>query len=242
MLARKDHGADRGRSGVEPTLAAAWEHRAVGAQEMRTKRLRLTQPVATDSAGVFAILGDPRTVEHNPSDRLEDRGEAGARRVGAAAVAHVARRHGDAAGDRHRLHAQPLLLAGGGVHAALLLDRLPRLRHREVAVEQPDLEVDREALAERPADDERARAAGQPLAGGVEVDDDEVRHASRVVAHAASVSLAGGVLAGAAALAGGPWPALGVGPGALVLLRAVRASTHTAAAMERGEHNASRLG
>ena len=62
--------------GVEPTLTAAWDHRAVGAQEMRTKRLRLTQPVATDSAGVFAILGDPRTVEHNPSDRLEDRGEA----------------------------------------------------------------------------------------------------------------------------------------------------------------------
>ena len=25
---------------------------------------------------MFAILGDPRTVEHNPSDRLEDRGEA----------------------------------------------------------------------------------------------------------------------------------------------------------------------
>jgi ribosomal-protein-alanine N-acetyltransferase len=48
----------------------------VGAQEMRTKRLRLARPVATDSAGVFAILGDPRTVEHNPSDRLEDRDEA----------------------------------------------------------------------------------------------------------------------------------------------------------------------
>ncbi len=43
---------------------------------MRTKRLRLTQPLATDSAGVFAILADARTVEHNPSDRLEDRGEA----------------------------------------------------------------------------------------------------------------------------------------------------------------------
>jgi len=43
---------------------------------MRTKRLRLTRPMATDSAGVFAILGDARTVEHNPSDRLEDRGEA----------------------------------------------------------------------------------------------------------------------------------------------------------------------
>jgi RimJ/RimL family protein N-acetyltransferase len=58
------------------SAAAAWDHPAVGAQEMRTKRLRLTRPMATDSAGVFAILGDPRTVEHNPSDRLEDRGEA----------------------------------------------------------------------------------------------------------------------------------------------------------------------
>ncbi len=32
--------------------------------------------MATDSAGVFAILADPRTVEHNPSDRLEDLGGA----------------------------------------------------------------------------------------------------------------------------------------------------------------------
>ncbi|MEP9364120.1 GNAT family N-acetyltransferase [Nocardioides sp. CN2-186] len=44
----------------------------MGAQEIRTERLRLTRPVATDAAGVLAILGDPRTVEHNPSDRLED--------------------------------------------------------------------------------------------------------------------------------------------------------------------------
>ena len=43
---------------------------------MTTERLRLTRPEATDSAGVFAILGDPRTVEHNPSDRLEDRAAA----------------------------------------------------------------------------------------------------------------------------------------------------------------------
>jgi [ribosomal protein S5]-alanine N-acetyltransferase len=48
----------------------------VGAPELKTKRLRLSRPVTTDSSGVFAILGDPRTVEHNPSDRLEDRGEA----------------------------------------------------------------------------------------------------------------------------------------------------------------------
>ncbi|CAN5606001.1 GNAT family N-acetyltransferase [soil metagenome] len=48
----------------------------MAAQEMRTQRLCLTRPMATDSAGVFAILADARTVEHNPSDRLEDRGEA----------------------------------------------------------------------------------------------------------------------------------------------------------------------
>ncbi|MDF1602020.1 GNAT family N-acetyltransferase [Nocardioides sp. YIM 152315] len=48
----------------------------MGAQELRTERLRLTRPVASDSAGVFAILGDARTVEHNPSDRLEDLGDA----------------------------------------------------------------------------------------------------------------------------------------------------------------------
>lgn len=43
---------------------------------MRTDRLRLTQPVATDAPGVFAILGDQRTVERNPSDALEDLNEA----------------------------------------------------------------------------------------------------------------------------------------------------------------------
>ena len=48
----------------------------MGAHELRTERLRLTRPLAIDAAGVFAILGDPRTVEHNPSDRLEDLGEA----------------------------------------------------------------------------------------------------------------------------------------------------------------------
>lgn len=48
----------------------------MGAREMRTERLRLTRPMATDWAEVFAILGDPRSVEHNPSDRLEDRSEA----------------------------------------------------------------------------------------------------------------------------------------------------------------------
>jgi ribosomal-protein-alanine N-acetyltransferase len=43
---------------------------------MRTERLRLARPGVTDSAEVFAILGDPRTVEHNPSDRLGNRAEA----------------------------------------------------------------------------------------------------------------------------------------------------------------------
>jgi ribosomal-protein-alanine N-acetyltransferase len=43
---------------------------------MRTERLRLTRPTAQDAAGVFAILGDARTVEHNPSDRVQDCGEA----------------------------------------------------------------------------------------------------------------------------------------------------------------------
>jgi RimJ/RimL family protein N-acetyltransferase len=43
---------------------------------MTTERLRLTRPVMTDSTEVLAILGDPRTVEHNPSDRLGNRGQA----------------------------------------------------------------------------------------------------------------------------------------------------------------------
>ena len=43
---------------------------------MATERLRLAQPMSTDAAGVFAILADERTVEHNPSDRLEDQGDA----------------------------------------------------------------------------------------------------------------------------------------------------------------------
>jgi ribosomal-protein-alanine N-acetyltransferase len=57
-------------------VRASWDHAAVGAQELRTERLRLTPPVPSDAAAVLAILGDPRTVEHNPSDRLADEGEA----------------------------------------------------------------------------------------------------------------------------------------------------------------------
>jgi ribosomal-protein-alanine N-acetyltransferase len=76
----RSHAA--GRGGCAEALSArrvrgaAWDRPAVGTLEMRTKRLRLARPVPTDSAAVFAILGDPRTVEHKPSDRLEDRGEA----------------------------------------------------------------------------------------------------------------------------------------------------------------------
>lgn len=43
---------------------------------MRTARLELTRPTDSDSEGVFAILGDLRTVEHNPSERLAGRGDA----------------------------------------------------------------------------------------------------------------------------------------------------------------------
>ncbi len=44
----------------------------MGAQELKTERLQLDRPVLADVAGVFAILGDPRTVEHNPSELLTD--------------------------------------------------------------------------------------------------------------------------------------------------------------------------
>ena len=70
------HVRERAAAGEDVGLTPAWDDPAVGGQEMRTERLRLTRPIATDSTGVFAILGDPRTVEHNPSDRLGDRGEA----------------------------------------------------------------------------------------------------------------------------------------------------------------------
>ncbi len=43
---------------------------------LETDRLRLDRPVPADAAGVFAVLGDPRTVVHNPSDLLRDEGEA----------------------------------------------------------------------------------------------------------------------------------------------------------------------
>lgn len=48
----------------------------MGVEGVRTERLRLLQPAPTDSVGVFAILGDPRTVEHNPSERLADAADA----------------------------------------------------------------------------------------------------------------------------------------------------------------------
>ncbi len=67
------------RGSVERSVCPAlwpWDHPVVGVPEMTTERLRMTRPRATDSAGVFAILGDARTVKHNPSDRLEDRAES----------------------------------------------------------------------------------------------------------------------------------------------------------------------
>ncbi|MBM6406099.1 hypothetical protein JQN72_17845 [Phycicoccus sp. CSK15P-2] len=36
----------------------------------------MTRPVEADSAGVFAVLGEPRTVEHNPSELLADEEDA----------------------------------------------------------------------------------------------------------------------------------------------------------------------
>ena len=48
------------------------------ADEIRTDRLWLTRPTVADSAGVLAILDDPRTVEHNPSDRVDDHDAAAA--------------------------------------------------------------------------------------------------------------------------------------------------------------------
>jgi hypothetical protein len=68
------------------------EQPAVGGQEMRTERLRLTRPMATDSPSVFAILGDPRTVEHDPSDRFEDVGEAPRNQVDGCWAARTAAR------------------------------------------------------------------------------------------------------------------------------------------------------
>lgn len=43
---------------------------------LETERLRLDRPARADAAGVFAILGDSRTVEHNPSDLLREESEA----------------------------------------------------------------------------------------------------------------------------------------------------------------------
>ncbi|MBT9255295.1 GNAT family N-acetyltransferase [Phycicoccus sp. KQZ13P-1] len=48
----------------------------MGIAEPQTERVRLDRPLATDAPGVFAILGDARTVEHNPSELLNDEGGA----------------------------------------------------------------------------------------------------------------------------------------------------------------------
>lgn len=49
-----------------------------GPATVQTQRLRLDPPVPGDAAAVLAIAGDPRTVEHNPSDLVADRSEADA--------------------------------------------------------------------------------------------------------------------------------------------------------------------
>jgi len=45
--------------------------------EVGTARLVLRRPRAEDATGVLAVLGDPRSVEHNPSDRVDDLDAAG---------------------------------------------------------------------------------------------------------------------------------------------------------------------
>lgn len=45
--------------------------------EVRTARLVLRRPRPEDATSVLAVLGDPRAVEHNPSDRVSDLDTAG---------------------------------------------------------------------------------------------------------------------------------------------------------------------
>ncbi|MHA7247961.1 GNAT family N-acetyltransferase [Arthrobacter tecti] len=40
--------------------------------ELLTARLVLTQPRPEDADGVLEVLSDPRAVEHNPSDRVDN--------------------------------------------------------------------------------------------------------------------------------------------------------------------------
>lgn len=61
---------------VTPVAPSACEDPTVGARDLTTERLTLSRPRLSDAAQVFAVLGDPRTVEHNPSDRLETHGES----------------------------------------------------------------------------------------------------------------------------------------------------------------------
>ena len=46
-------------------------------EELLTTRLVLRRPRPEDVDGVLALLGDPRTVEHNPSDGVDTRESAG---------------------------------------------------------------------------------------------------------------------------------------------------------------------
>src|SRR5690348_5567000 len=50
--------------------------RVVITANLHTGRLDLAVPAAVDAEAIFAILGDPATVTHNPSDLLADVAEA----------------------------------------------------------------------------------------------------------------------------------------------------------------------
>ena len=165
---RSHDRADRGRSG-----RGAHPGRGLGPSSGGCRRrcgpsgCCVTQPVATDSAGMLAILGDPRTVEHNPSDRLEDRGEASAL---------VARwvRHWEDHGFGYwcvRESRSDRIIGYAGVKRMLIHGRpvlnlvyrfVPEVWGRGFATEAASAVVSR-ALDDMPADRRGPRATRQPL-------------------------------------------------------------------------------
>lgn len=60
----------------EPMSSTASTSDSTGRAALHTDRLRLDPPEPSDVAAVLAIVGDPRTVEHNPSDLVSDLAEA----------------------------------------------------------------------------------------------------------------------------------------------------------------------
>lgn len=60
----------------EPMPATANTPESNSRAALRTDRLRLDLPQPSDAAAVLAIAGDPRAVEHNPSDLVSDLAEA----------------------------------------------------------------------------------------------------------------------------------------------------------------------